>query len=78
MIRLSKGESSVVRGCQSAPDDTYASPSQGCYQTCTGETDDSCAQGTCTRAWIEDICPCPPSSEACCEACGGGEQWLCM
>ncbi len=65
-------------GCQPPPDDSYASPTAGCYQTCAGESDDSCAAGTCTRAWIEDICPCPPSAEACCEACGGGEQWLCM
>lgn len=71
-------ESWFEGGCQQAPDPlVYTEFSAGCYVPCEGEND-ICAVGTCERVWYEDLCPCPPWQNGCCDACGGAEAWICL
>ncbi|GEM_PF-1544988 len=72
------GEIWAEPSCQDPPHGDYVTPNPACYVPCETHGD-TCPKGTtCQVAWIETLCPCPPKSEACCDACGGGEAQLCL
>jgi hypothetical protein len=73
------GEEWVEPGC--APPfnpDPFTDFEAGCHTLCDPDNINSCTVGTCQAVWYENVCPCPPWADACCEACGGGETWICL